>query len=75
VILCEAEQTLFASFSRILPKVGQTTAKFCSFPEKNQKGTLCEASTNIFCEAEQTLFASFSGKRRILLDQDGLLKS
>jgi hypothetical protein len=67
---CEAEQTLFASFSgkrRILLDrlVGFWGARPPNPPESASPRS--GVNNQSFCEAEQMIFASFSGKRRILL--------
>jgi hypothetical protein len=67
-IFCEAEQTLFASFSgkrRILYKERSFAGTSPQTPMVPLRGRF--GSNHTFCEAEQTLFASFSGKRRKLL--------
>jgi flavodoxin len=64
---CEAEQTLFASFSgkrRLL-----NDELFIGGKPPNPQGRLRRGWVQqTFCEAEQTLFASFSGKRILLND-------
>jgi hypothetical protein len=69
LLFCEAELTLFVSFSgnrRRSPNV--IFYWIVLFPKRTKRGRsarLTESFSMLFCEAELTLFASFSGKRRM----------
>jgi hypothetical protein len=67
-IFCEAEQTLFASFSG--KRIILLNVEICWGHAPRPPGSALPnyGLQEILCEAEQTLFASFSGKRRILLN-------